>query len=125
MYATLSAPVDTPADLLAIFRSTDGGVTWQQTWQAAEGKQPTSISGVPVAGVDGKLRVSQYPHRTDGVWTSADGGRTFTAEQNPNAAEVRLIRSGYLASRSDSASTGEYLTSYDGIQWWSHKVPFP
>ncbi|MFC0108248.1 WD40/YVTN/BNR-like repeat-containing protein [Kibdelosporangium aridum] len=125
VYATVTNPGDSPADLVAIFRSTDSGVTWQQTWQAAEGKQPTSISGVPVAGTDGKLRISQYPRVTNEVWTSADGGKSFAGEPSENAADVRWIRMGYLATRSDSSSTGQFLTSYDGIRWRPTKLQFP
>ncbi|MCE7001689.1 hypothetical protein LWC34_02360 [Kibdelosporangium philippinense] len=124
VYATITNP-DSPANLVVIFRSTDSGRTWQQTWQAAGGIQPTIISGVPVAGTDGKLRISQYPKVMDEVWTSADGGKSFVAEPSAHAAEMRWIRTGYLGIRADSSTSGQYLVSYDGIGWKEIKLQFP
>jgi hypothetical protein len=126
-YASVINPGTT--ELVAIFRSNDFGATWTQTWQASDGKQPAQVTGTPVAGTDGRIRVSQDPRAVSGnVWTSADGGTTFTQEPAPREAMtgvLRWTRAGYLASALDSSSTGRYWVSYDGVGWHPVHIPIP
>jgi hypothetical protein len=112
--------------LLAMFRSSDFGATWTRTWQT-KGDRLSVMAGTPVAGTDGNIR---FPHdlHTDSVWTSADGGATFVLEPAMHeawAGTMRWVRPGYLSSAENSASTGRYLLSYDGISWLTRQIPMP
>ncbi|MET0233172.1 MAG: hypothetical protein ABW224_00895 [Kibdelosporangium sp.] len=120
------ASVINPAisELVAIFRSSDLGVTWTRTWQASAGTQPTQVLGTPIAGTDGKIRIPQ----SGNVWTSTDGGTSFKAEPARDGAmtgAVQWIRAGYLSSSGESASTGHYSLSYDGVSWQKMEIPLP
>jgi hypothetical protein len=97
--------------LLAIFRSTDGGRTWQQTWQAMRGREPRSISGVAVAGTDGTLGVIT---ESGVLYSSSDGGATFTS--GPAAkAFVEWSRGGYFARHTYPSNL--FLWSPNGVSW--------
>ncbi|ONI70949.1 hypothetical protein ALI144C_51220 [Actinosynnema sp. ALI-1.44] len=117
VYAVEANAGETPTTMVAIFRSNDNGVTWERTWPL--GAQPVVIAGVPVAGTDGKLRISGYPSTSGESWVSADGGKTFTAEPSKAAGEARRMRTGYVVIRPD----GRALISPDGVSWWDKELP--
>lgn len=101
--------------LAAIFRSTDGGATWEQTWQAKEGVQPRGISGELVAAADGRLLLSSGSHGP--MWASTDGGKTFQPAQDvPIASYFMRTGAGYLAGPDDPQSN-VYRLSADGVRW--------
>jgi hypothetical protein len=121
-YATVINPGD--GELVAMFRSGDYGATWTQAWQAAEGKQPVRTMGSPVAGTDGSISIPQPGN----PWISTDGAKSFTvstARAIPMNATMRWIRAGYLSSPRDSASTGQFSLSYDGLRWYPVQIPMP
>ncbi|HET9139644.1 hypothetical protein [Actinophytocola sp.] len=97
--------------LLAIFRSTDGGRTWAQTWQAMRGQEPRSIAGVAIAAANGTLTVIT---EAGNHYVSADGGRTFTGG-DPAQTSVEWSRGGYFASHTYPSNL--FLWSPDGVSW--------
>lgn len=117
LYASATGPrpdVREPRSLVSIFRSTDGGQTWERTWRA-DGRAPRSLGGTPIVTADGGLFLA--PDDVGPGYRSGDGGRTFTAVlDGPRVTDVRRTRAGYLATASGGAP-GRYLTSADGRRW--------
>ena len=110
LYATLQGSIAKgPYGLLAVFRSTDGGVTWTNTWRATAKTVLQAMLGSPVATADGRLLV--YTTIT-GTYETRDG-RRFTPSRARIPGEVRWTRGGYVAQR--GAHT--YAISRDGITW--------
>jgi photosystem II stability/assembly factor-like uncharacterized protein len=97
--------------LLAIFRSTDGGRTWAQTWQAGRGQEPRSNAGVAVARADGTLTVIA---ESGVLYTSSDGGATFTSGPSTQVS-VEWGRGGYLAHHTYPSNL--FLWSPNGVSW--------
>lgn len=110
-------------EFLAIFRSVDGGASWEQTFRSEDKGEPRSIAGYLVVTADGRLIV---PAETGGVWVSTDGGRNFTVDPNPEfAGFVKKTRAGYLASTSVSSWSSVdnvYKLSTDGVRWKEIRV---
>jgi hypothetical protein len=107
MYATVAGAVDGgPYGLLAVFRSTDGGMSWTRTWA---GSDLAGAVGSPVLTSDGRLLVYSA---SLGTFESTDGV-TFrrSARQLPGA--VKWTRAGYLLWESE----GRYQVSTDGVRW--------
>jgi BNR/Asp-box repeat len=105
---------DSEDGLISIFRSTDGGRTWQQTWRAVEGKEPRSIAGVAMAGASGRLIVHTT---TGGAYVSGDGGASFAPAGIAGTADpVRWSRAGYLAYPTTPPSP-RFRISRDGVTW--------
>jgi hypothetical protein len=102
---------DTAAGLLAIFRSTDGGVTWTVAWQARDGSQPRSIAGTLMAAPAGSVTVTS---QDGGTYVSTDGAATFHQISGP-ARRARWTRIGYIASF--GGTSGQYTWSRDGSRW--------
>jgi photosystem II stability/assembly factor-like uncharacterized protein len=122
-YATVINPGD--GELVAMFRSGDYGATWTQAWQAQEGKLPARTLGSPVAGTDGSISIPQPGN----AWVSTDGAKNFISPAGPSKIPVngtmRWLRAGYLSSSRDSASTGQFSLSYDGLKWYPVQIPMP
>ncbi len=100
--------------LEAIFRSTDGGTSWQQTWKAKDGVEPRAVDGDLIAAADGRLIVSTY---LGPVWASSDGGTSF--QQVPDAeisGHVFQTGAGYLVGPAAGVSN-VYKYSTDGMRW--------
>jgi hypothetical protein len=118
MYATAIGTLpDVSNGLLGIFRSTDGGQSWAQTWQPKEGKQPRRVFPSTVAGADGTLTINS----TDGkMFLSRDGGRTFTETKQRYTDYAGRLRTGYIAGLDQSPL--EMATSSDGVHWRKVKV---
>jgi hypothetical protein len=115
LYATAVGQLpDVKNGLVGIYRSTNGGASWEQTWRATDNVPPRSIGGVAIVTVDGSLVI----HTEVGQpFVSKDGGRTFRPDSTtPPAGYVRQTRAGYLAGPSVTAST-EYRLSMDGVNW--------
>jgi photosystem II stability/assembly factor-like uncharacterized protein len=103
-----------PPGLNAIFRSTDGGNTWEQTFQGGNGREPRSLLGYPVAAADGQLIIGAGSGL---AWASQDGGHTFHELPSDTVSGIiRRTRGGYLASPSFGMSN-VYKFSTDGVQW--------
>ncbi|HEU5475129.1 MAG TPA: hypothetical protein VFV67_31170 [Actinophytocola sp.] len=96
--------------LLAIFRSTDGGQTWEQTYQRSR-LEPRSVAGVAVAAADGTLVVFT---ESGTQFNSADGGRTFTGGKEV-LGHVEWARGGYFARHSYPSNM--YFWSPNGVYW--------
>ncbi|MDQ3790805.1 MAG: glycoside hydrolase [Actinomycetota bacterium] len=110
MYATLQGSIAKgPFGLLAVFRSTDGGVTWTNTWRATPKTVLQAMLGSAVATDDGRLLVYSA---TTGTHESTDG-RTFTRSEVTIPGEVQWTRGGYVAQRGPHT----YAMSTDGIRW--------
>ncbi|MEU3607918.1 sialidase family protein [Streptomyces sp. NPDC035033] len=99
-------PVKNP--LRALYRSGDGGRTWQRTWTTGPDREPRSLEGLPVPGPGGRLDVAAQTsgHR------SLDGGRTFR-ELDDGTAYVRRTAVGLL--REDARC--RYELTRDGVRW--------
>lgn len=115
VYATVTGQLpDVKNGLVAIYRSTDGGKQWEQTWRAVTEHEPRSIGGVAIAATDGSLMVNTeigVPYR------SMDGGRTFEQLKGATAVGyVRLIKPGYLISPVILTKPVLRLSA-DGLHW--------
>jgi photosystem II stability/assembly factor-like uncharacterized protein len=118
LYATaIGALPNVSNGLLGIFRSTDGGHTWQQTWQPADGRQPRRVYWSTVAGEDGTLTINTPEGDT---FSSRDGGRTFTDVKRRYGDYGLRTRIGYVAVMTNSNRTVE--VSEDGVHWRKIKV---
>ena len=113
LYASaIGALPNTSNGLAAIFRSTDGGRSWQQTWQPADDKQPRRVYGGLVAGEDGALMVNTPEGKS---YTSSDGGRTFHLMKRKFGDYAFRVRAGFVAGADDSSR--ELQLSPDGTDW--------
>ncbi len=115
MYATVQGSIAKgPYGLLAVFRSTDGGATWTNTWRATPTTVLQAMLGSAVATDDGRLLVYST---TTGTHESTDG-RTFTRSEVTVPGEVQWTRGGYVAQRGPHA----YAMSADGITWRNFEI---
>ena len=115
MYTTVEGTIGVgPVELLAVFRSTDDGVSWARTWQAAGDQRLPSVLGTPVATADGRLLVYST---TEGTFESTDG-QTFTKASRQLPGPVTWTRAGYLAQ----VRAGTYELSGDGRSWRRFEV---
>jgi hypothetical protein len=109
-----------PRNLVAIFRSTDGGVHWAQTWRGT-GNAPRTVGGTAIVTADGGLLLP--PDDVGPIYRSLDGGASFAPMlDGPRLNSVRRTGVGYLALASDQP-TNRYLRSLDGVHWTSVTVP--
>jgi hypothetical protein len=84
--------------LVAIFRSTDGGQTWEQTWPGAGNGQPWPVMAEPEIRADGAIAVLSGDHK---LHVSKDGGRTFQeSELTPATRPGIWTRGGYFSGPS-------------------------
>jgi photosystem II stability/assembly factor-like uncharacterized protein len=103
-----------PRSLVAIYRSTDGGQNWTQTWWATGGP-PRTVGGTAVVLPDGALFIP--PDDVGPAYRSTDGGRRFEPVlDGPRLNSLRRTRSGYLAS-APGGLAGRFFTSPDGVRW--------
>ena len=115
MYATMQGSIAKgPYGLLAVFRSTDGGATWTNTFRATPDTVLQAVMGTPVATSDGRLLV--YSAAT-GTYESTDG-TTFTKAGHQLPGEVEWTRGGYVTKR----GAHEYAVSADGIAWRDFRI---
>lgn len=111
LYATASGTVDRTLDLLGVFRSTDGGLTWARTFTPSEGTSVPGFVGSPVLTSDGRLLV-----QAGGSTFESDAGVTsFAPADDQLSGHVRWTRAGYLNDLSSSGS--EFALSTDGREW--------
>jgi len=116
LYTTLQGSIAKgPFGLLAVFRSTDGGRTWTNTWRATPDTVLQAMLGIPVATDDGRLLV--YSAAT-GTYESSDGGRTFAKARQQLPGEVMWTRGGYVAKRANHG----YAISTDGVDWRTFEI---
>lgn len=95
--------------LVALYRSTDGGQTWQRRWSYRPGQEPQSVLGTAVVARDRVLVIAEVRGR----YLSTDGGRTFRqVSDESNDVWVRTSRVGYVASPG-----GTVHVSRDGTTW--------
>lgn len=117
LYATAIGSLPNASNgLQGIFRSPDGGHAWEQTWRPAEGKQPRRVFWHTVAAEDGTLTINA----PDGMYSSQDGGRTFTKGEQRYPGYASRTRTGYVVS--PGRITNEVLLSDDGVNWRRVKV---
>jgi hypothetical protein len=114
MYATVRGVFRsrTPS-LLAVFRSTDKGLSWTTVAPVAGVEEMT---GSPIATTDGRLIVYSG---VDGTLESTDGGRTFTRSSVRLPGKVTWTRGGYLAYRPEHG----WAISRDGVNWRTLTLP--
>jgi photosystem II stability/assembly factor-like uncharacterized protein len=103
--------------LLAVFRSTDDGVSWTRTWHAERIDQLWAIQGSTIATADGRLVLNSM---TEGTFQSTDGGQTFTvAKQQLPPWRIQWTRGGYLAI----GPNNQFEISRDGLDWLAFRLP--
>jgi hypothetical protein len=111
MYATVTGALENgPSELLAVFRSTDAGVSWTRTWPSSSKTRLLNVTGDAIATSDGRLIVRTS---ADGPFESSDGGRTFTPSSLRLLGTVTWTRGGYLARHPEN----EWDISQDGVTW--------
>ncbi|MFL6122788.1 hypothetical protein [Actinophytocola sp.] len=117
LYATAVGMIGSgPFGLLAVFRSTDGGLSWTQTWRATPDTVLKTVTGSAVATLDGRLLVYSA---TEGTFESTDG-RRFSRAADALPGPVAWTRAGYLAKVKDN----EYdLSSNGGRTWLVLRLP--
>ncbi|MCT2587128.1 sialidase family protein [Actinophytocola gossypii] len=114
LYASVHAEAGSgEPGLLGIYRSDDGGRTWEQTWSRSKHKDLAGYFGTLIAAADGTLIVSA----PDEAYTSADGGRTMVPRE-PRGAVVSWSRLGYIA-----ITERGYELSTDGLEWRRYEIP--
>jgi hypothetical protein len=117
LYTTVHGKVESGSyGLLAVFRSTDAGVTWTRTWYASSTKKLLGVTGSAVATSDGRLVVWSA---IDGAIESSDGGRTFRRSSLRLLGAVTWTRGGYVAVLPEHA----WGISRDGIAWRTFALP--
>jgi hypothetical protein len=117
MYATVTgARENGPSELLAVFRSTDAGVSWTRTWPGSSATRLLNVTGDAIATSDGRLIVRPS---ADGPFESSDGGRTFTPSSLRLLGTVTWTRGGYLARHPENA----WDISQDGVTWRTFTLP--
>jgi hypothetical protein len=117
MYATVRGAIGSgPFGLLAVFRSTDQGMSWTRTWYATPTEGLQGLAGSPIATADGRLIVYST---VDGPFESSDGGQTFTRSSLPLPGKVVWTRAGYLVLRPETG----YDLSSDGLDWRTFTLP--
>jgi hypothetical protein len=100
--------------LLAIYHSTDDGVSFHRTRTAGTGAEPGSVSGEAVPLPDGRLLIASGGATW---WVSADHGATFTriTDSLPSVGELHRTAAGWVAD--DLYGTGYVAFSTDGLTW--------
>jgi hypothetical protein len=107
---------DVKNGLVAVYLSGNGGLTWQQTWQEAQGKEPRSIGGVLLAA-DGSLMIN---NELGHPFLSKDNGKTFEPVNNTRLiGQIRQTKTGYLIMNS---GTYRYQLSSNGVGWTEHTI---
>lgn len=115
MYATVVGAIGAgPFGLLAVYRSTDKGMSWTATWQASETNILIAVDGSPIATADGRLLVQS----TVGGTLESQDGQTFTVAEYQLPGLVMWTRAGYLAAGKDNS----YQLSSDGRVWRSFDI---
>jgi hypothetical protein len=110
MYLTVIGSIGVgPTGLLAIYRSTNKGVTWNSTWRATAVTVRQGVLGGTVTTADGDLLVYST---IEGTLVSGDG-RTFRRATHQLPGEVTWTRGGYLSRGSDNS----FELSADGVHW--------
>lgn len=117
MYATVRGKLGSePSGLLAVFRSTDRGLSWTRMWSATPTAGLAGVAGSPIATPDGRLFVWSS---VEGTLTSSDGGRTFRRASVWLPGPVRWTRAGYLTHVPGHG----YEISRDGLSWHPFVLP--
>jgi hypothetical protein len=115
MYATMQGAIaNGPFGLLAVFRSTDCGATWTNTFRATPDTVLQAMHGTPVATADGRLLVHSA---ATGTYESTDG-TTFTKAGHQLPGETVWTRGGYVTKR----GAHEYAVSADGVEWRDFRI---
>ena len=115
LYATAFGHIGTgPYGLLTVYRSTDGGTSWTQTWRATPTDLLTAVAGSPVATSTGRLVLYST---TEGTVESEDGTR-FAPAARRLLGPVTWTRAGYLAE----GEHNEYELSSDGLGWQAFTI---
>jgi photosystem II stability/assembly factor-like uncharacterized protein len=118
LYATaIGARANTSNGLVAIFRSTDGGRTWERTWRPVGEETPRRVHGHTVVADDGTLSINAPDGK---AYVSRDGGRTFTETEPRYGDYVFWTETGYVAV--DVVSGRDVDVSEDGVHWRKVKI---
>jgi hypothetical protein len=117
LYATAIGALPAESNgLLAVFASTDGGRSWQQTWHPQAGKAPRRVFATTVVADDGSLTINA---QDDKQYRSRDGGRTFTEVPARYKYYAQRTRTGYIAG---GEGNFDIMASADGLHWRKFKV---
>jgi hypothetical protein len=105
--------------LLRLYRSTDGGRSWESRWQSGSG-DPVTINGMPIAGANGEVYITDSKLIT---YVSFAHGNFFKRVGSPEdewmAGAIRWTKAGYL---SGVLSSNVYWLSRDGTHWTRAEV---
>jgi len=105
--------------LLAIFRSTDDGRSWEQTWHPDEDKAPRETWGQVVVANDGNLLINAVGGEGR-TYLSSDGGSTFTEVERRFNGGAYWTRIGWMAFAAEVHHGHQF--SPDGIDWRELKI---
>jgi hypothetical protein len=115
MYATVRGTLGIgPLKLLAVYRSTDEGVSWTQQWRATQENVLMAVDGSAIATSDGRLLVYST---VDGTQESPDGS-TFARAGRQLPGPATWTRAGYLVPVKDN----RYELSQDGRRWRAFEI---
>lgn len=122
LYASAVGGLPDGADhngLLAIFRSTDGGRSWEQTWRPDADKAPRETWGHVVVADDGTLLINAAGGEGR-TYLSSDGGRTFTEVERRYNGGAYWVGTGWVATAAEAHH--DYQFSSNGVDWRELKL---
>jgi len=86
----VSASTATVGDFQMVFKTTNGGTSWQMVWSHTTqgGETLNQIFNSPTYATDSTIYITQTDYR---IWKSTDGGASWTGYTSPNNATINAF----------------------------------